>query len=134
MHLIAEEDATGLVRGVVHPGVATEVDGALVGKRKAEGFQEELEGVIVVYNDGTHNTEVFSHMKGQVEITVCLHEKVLRCRPVRNIHSWALQTFSCVCKDRKDFPGRHYYLLCSRFCEDDPDPSPISGGQLSRYS
>jgi hypothetical protein len=24
--------------------------------------------------------------------------------------------------------------LCSRFCEDDPDPSPIPGGQLSRYS
>jgi hypothetical protein len=99
VHLIAEEDATGLVRGVVHPGVATEVDGALVGKRKAEGFQEELEGVIVVYNDGTRNTEVFGHMKGQVELMIVLH-----FRPVRNIHSWALQTFSCLCKDRKRFP------------------------------
>ncbi len=63
MHLIAEEDATGHVRGVVHPGVPMEVDnGALVGKRKAEGDQKELEEVIVVYDDGTHNTEVFGHM------------------------------------------------------------------------
>jgi hypothetical protein len=38
-------------------------------------------------------------MKGQVELLVVLH-----FRPVRNIHSWALQTFSCVCKDRKRFP------------------------------
>ncbi len=104
MHLIAEEDATGLVRGFVDPGVATEVDGARVGKRKAEGLQEELEGVIVVYNDGTHNTEVFGHMKGQVERMVFLHGKVWHFRPFRNIHSWASQTFSCVCKDRKRFP------------------------------
>ncbi len=105
MHLIAEEDATGLVGGVVHPGVAREVDhGALVGKRKAEGDQEELEGVTVVYNDGTHNTEVFGHMKGQVERYVLPHGKVWRFRPVRNLHTWALQTFFCLCKDRKRFP------------------------------
>jgi hypothetical protein len=105
VHLIAEEDATGLARGVVHPGVAREVDhGALVGKRKAEGDQEELEGVIIVYNDGTHNTEVFGHMKVQVELYVLLHGKVWHYRPVRNLQTWALQTFSCLCKDTKRFP------------------------------
>jgi hypothetical protein len=112
VHLIAEEDATGLVGGVVHPGVATEVDhGALVGKRKAEGDQEELEGVTVVYNDGTHNTEVFGHMKRQVELYVLLHGKVWHFRPVRNLHSWALQTFSCLCKDRKIFPRTSLLLV-----------------------
>ncbi len=63
-------------------------------------------------------------------------------------NSWSFSTFdqfaiftAGLCKPfpvsartEKDFPGRHYYLLCSRFCEDDPDPSPIPGGQLSRYS
>jgi hypothetical protein len=105
LHLIAEEDATGLVRGVVHPGVAREVDnGALVGKRKAEGDQEELEEVIVVYNDGTHNTEVFGHIKGQVELYVLLRGKVWHFQPVRNLQTWASQTFSCLCKDTKRFP------------------------------
>jgi hypothetical protein len=42
--------------------------------------------------------------------------------------------FPVSARTQKDFPGRHYYLLCSRFCEDDPDPSPVPGGQLSRYS
>jgi hypothetical protein len=105
VHLIAEEDATGLVRGVVHPGVAREVDhGVLVGKRKAEGDQEELEGVTVMYNDGTHDTEVFGHRKGQVELYVSLHGKIWHFRPVRNLQTWALQTFSCLCKDTTRFP------------------------------
>jgi hypothetical protein len=43
-------------------------------------------------------------MKGQVELYVVLHDMLWHFRPVRNLHTWALQTFSCLCKDTKRFP------------------------------
>jgi len=104
VHLIAEEDATGLVRGVVHPGVAREVDhDPPLEKRKGEGDQEELEGVAVVYNDGTHSTEVAGHMEVHAEIYFC-HGRVWHCRPVHNLQFRASHTFSCICRDTKRFP------------------------------
>jgi hypothetical protein len=133
VHLIAEEDATGLVRGVVHPGVAREVDHSPpVGKRKGERDQEELEGVAVVYNDGTHSTKVAGHTEVHAEIYIC-QGRDWHCRPVHNLQFRASHTFSCICKDTKIFPRTSLLPIVLKIFEVDSDPAPILR-QLSRNS
>lgn len=98
-YLIAEEDAAFPERGVVHPGVASEVDDfAIVGKREFKGEEEEFEGVTVFHDDRAYGTEVLGHLELQFEREVCCHWQVPRPRPVQNLHFRASQTLPSLCK------------------------------------